>query len=96
MALRLGRPNLWAAAAGASVESCGHGAVVYIDETGSVGAGAAKQDQLIVVGGEVVDESAVQALTSTMRKVALDHLGWLPANEPIFGTTRPMGLELVR
>lgn len=57
---------------------------VYIDETGSVGPGAAKQNQLILVG-VVVDESSVQPLTSAMRKVAMDHLGWLPADLEFHG-----------
>jgi hypothetical protein len=51
--------------------------LVYIDETGSVGRGAARQNQLIVVG-IMVDESAVQPLDSALRQVARDHLGWFP------------------
>lgn len=50
---------------------------VYIDETGSVGKGAAKQPQLILVA-LLVDEDKVSPLGKAMRRVAMDHLGWFP------------------
>lgn len=46
---------------------------IYIDETGSVGKGAAKQPQLILVA-VIVDEDKVQPLGEAMRKVAVEHL----------------------
>lgn len=57
---------------------------VYVDETGSVGAGAAKQHQLTVVG-IIVDESSVQPLDAALRQVARDHLGWSPADLEFHG-----------
>lgn len=50
---------------------------VYIDETGSVGKGAAKQPQLILAA-VLVPEDQVQPLSRAMRKVATTHLDWLP------------------
>jgi hypothetical protein len=50
---------------------------VYIDETGSVGKGAAKQPYFMLVA-VIVHEDKVQRLGNAMREVARDHLGSLP------------------
>src|SRR5215469_2006157 len=52
---------------------------VYIDETGSVGKGAARQPYLILAA-VIVPEEKVQPLSFAMREVAFTHLGWLPAD----------------
>src|SRR5262249_12009042 len=57
---------------------------IYIDETGSVGKGAAKQPQLILVA-VIVDEDKVKPLGAAMRRVAMDHLGWLPEDFEFHG-----------
>lgn len=57
---------------------------VYIDETGSVGKGAAKQPYLILAA-VLVPEDKVQPLGHAMRKVAVDHLGWLPSDFEFHG-----------
>jgi len=49
----------------------------YVDETGSVGTGAAQQPYLTLVA-VLIHEDNVQPLSHGMRKVAFDHLGWLP------------------
>ena len=51
--------------------------LVYIDETGSVGKGAAKQPYLILVA-VLIPEDKVQPLSRAMREVAFNHLDWLP------------------
>jgi hypothetical protein len=58
---------------------------VYIDETGSVGAGAKRQPYLTVVAA-IVDEEMVQPLSEGLRRVAWDHLGWLPADLEFHGS----------
>jgi len=57
---------------------------VYIDETGSVGTGGARQPYLILAA-VVVHEDAVQPLSEGLRQVAFDHLGWLPADFEFHG-----------
>lgn len=51
---------------------------VYIDETGSVGTGGARQPHRTLVAA-VVDEAQVRALSDNLRSVAMRRLGWLPA-----------------
>ena len=50
---------------------------VYLDETGSVGKGAANQPELRLVAA-IVDESQVMPLGQSMKQVARDHLGGRP------------------
>jgi len=57
---------------------------IYIDETGSVGASASSQPFLTLVA-VLVHEDKVQALTKSLRKVAMHHLGWLPADFEFHG-----------
>ncbi len=57
---------------------------VYIDETGSVGKGAARQPYL-TLAAVLVPENAVRPLSETMRGVAFDHLGWIPDNFEFHG-----------
>lgn len=49
---------------------------IYIDETGSVGTGSAQQPYLTLVA-VIVHEDKVRPLAAA-RKVAFNHLGWLP------------------
>ena len=58
---------------------------VYIDETGSVGRGARSQPFLTLVA-VVVDESTVQPLAERMDALAMEHLGWIPADFEFHGT----------
>ena len=58
--------------------------LVYIDETGSAGRGAAKQPLLTLVG-ILVDEEKVQPLRESVDRVAWDHLGWRPADFELHG-----------
>lgn len=57
---------------------------VYIDETGSVGKGAARQNQLTVVAA-VVDERAVRPLGEALRALTRRHLGWIPPEMEFHG-----------
>lgn len=57
---------------------------IYLDETGSVGKGAAKQPQLILVA-VMVDEDKVKPLGKAMRRVAMDHLEWVPEDFEFHG-----------
>jgi hypothetical protein len=57
---------------------------IYIDETGSVGKGAAKQPQLILVA-VMVDEDKVKPLGKAMQRVAMDHLEWFPEDFEFHG-----------
>lgn len=59
--------------------------LVYIDETGSVGKGAARQPLLTLVA-VLVDVEKVQPLAEAIRQVAWDHLGWVPAEFELHGT----------
>ncbi|OZD55589.1 hypothetical protein CH252_06960 [Rhodococcus sp. 06-1477-1B] len=52
--------------------------LVYIDETGSVGRGARNQPYLTLVA-VIVGESAVQPLAERLQRLAMEHLGWIPA-----------------
>jgi hypothetical protein len=58
--------------------------LVYIDETGSVGTGGKRQPYLTLVAA-IVDETMVQPLYQGLRKVAWDHLGWVPADLEFHG-----------
>jgi hypothetical protein len=58
--------------------------LVYIDETGSVGAGGTTQPYLTLVG-VIVPENKVRALTSEMRRTCTTHLGWVPADFEFHG-----------
>jgi hypothetical protein len=57
---------------------------VYIDETGSVGKGAAKQPYL-TLAAVLIPEDKVRPLSQAMRSVASDHLGWLPSEFEFHG-----------
>ena len=57
---------------------------VYIDETGSVGTGCARQPFLTLVA-VVVNEDKVQPLSQGLRQVTIDHLGWEPADFEFHG-----------
>ena len=57
---------------------------VYVDETGSVGTGGAQQPYL-TLAAVLVPEEKVRPLGVAMRKVAFDHLGWLPADFEFHG-----------
>lgn len=54
---------------------------VYIDETGADG----KKQPILTLAAVIVDEEMVQPLSEGMRKVAFDHLGWLPADFEFHG-----------
>lgn len=58
--------------------------LVYIDETGSVGKGAKKQE-LLTLAAVLVHEDQVQPLAEAFRKVARKHLEWLPADFELHG-----------
>lgn len=58
--------------------------LVYIDETGSSGAGASSQPCLTLVA-VIVHEDKVRALTSAMQKVTMQHLGWIPEDFEFHG-----------
>jgi len=58
--------------------------LAYIDETGSVGTGAATQPYLTLVA-VIVHEDNVRHLTSAMQNVAMTHLGWIPADFEFHG-----------
>lgn len=64
--------------------TCGVARLVYIDETGSVGRAAKGQPSLILVG-VIVNEDKVQPLSSALVQVAMDHLGWRPAEFELHG-----------
>lgn len=66
--------------------------LVYLDETGSVGRGARTQRYLTLVAA-VVDESAVQPLADRMQQIAMEHLGWIPAEFEFHGTVLWNGNE---
>ena len=53
--------------------------LVYLDETGSVGRGARNQPFLKLVA-VVVDEGKVQQLQARFQALAMEHLGWVPAD----------------
>lgn len=57
---------------------------VYIDETGSVGTGGARQPHLTLVAA-IVDEDAVQPLARDLSGLAMKHLGWVPADFEFHG-----------
>jgi len=57
---------------------------IYLDETGSVGKGAAMQPQLILVA-VMVDEDKVKPLGKAIRTVAMDHLEWVPEDFEFHG-----------
>jgi hypothetical protein len=57
---------------------------VYIDETGSVGKGAAKQP-FLTLAAVLIPEDKVQPLSHAMREVAFNHLGWLPSDFEFHG-----------
>jgi hypothetical protein len=57
---------------------------VYIDETGSVGKGGAKQPYL-TLAAVLTPEDQVQPLARAMRAVAFEHLGWLPKDFEFHG-----------
>lgn len=57
---------------------------VYIDETGSVGAGGSHQPYL-TLAAVLVPEDDVRPLGDAMREVAWDHLGWVPADFEFHG-----------
>lgn len=57
---------------------------VYIDETGSVGKGAAKQPYL-TLAAVLTPEDQVQPLAQAMREVTLEHLGWVPSDFELHG-----------
>lgn len=58
--------------------------LVYIDETGSAGRGARKQRYLTLVA-VIVEDLAVQQLSTRMRKLTMEHLGWIPASFEFHG-----------
>ena len=58
---------------------------VYIDETGSVGTGGARQPFLTLVAA-IVDESMVRPLAKGFGRLALDHLGWIPEDFELHGS----------
>lgn len=58
--------------------------LVYIDETGSVGKGAKKQ-QVLTLAAVLVHEDNVQALAEAFREVARKHLGLVPAGFELHG-----------
>ncbi len=57
---------------------------VYIDETGSVGAGGSHQP-FLTLAAVLVPEDDVRPLGKAMREVAWDHLGWLPTDFEFHG-----------
>lgn len=65
---------------------------VYIDETGSVGAGANSQPYLTLVA-VIVDESMVQPLARGLKGVARDHLGWVPDDFEFHGSEIWQGMK---
>lgn len=52
---------------------------VYIDETGPVGTNLERQPMLRLAA-VLVDEESVMPLAKRLRELAMDHLGWLPAD----------------
>ena len=58
--------------------------LVYLDETGSAGKGARSSPYLTLVGA-VVDETSVQQLADRMQALALERLGWIPADFEFHG-----------
>jgi hypothetical protein len=65
---------------------------VYVDETGSVGTGAAAQPYL-TIAAVLVPEEKVRPLAKALEDVAWKHLGWLPSGfefhgHEIWGGTR--------
>lgn len=58
--------------------------LVYIDETGSVGTGDARQPYLTLVA-VIVNEEMVQPLNRGLRDLAFTHLGYIPAGFEFHG-----------
>ena len=58
--------------------------LVYIDETGSSGRSWGRSAYLSLVG-VVVEETQVQPLAESLKRVALEHLGWPPAGFEFHG-----------
>lgn len=59
--------------------------LVYIDETGSVGRGARSQP-LLTVAAAIVKEEHVQPLRKSLQNIAMQHLGWVPADLEFHGS----------
>jgi hypothetical protein len=57
---------------------------VYVDETGSP-RGSLKKHRYLQIVAAIVDEENVRALGDSLRQVAVDHLGWFPAEFEFHG-----------
>jgi hypothetical protein len=57
---------------------------VYIDETGSA-TGSLKKHPYLMLVAAIVDESSVRALAAGLRRVALEHLEWIPPDVEFHG-----------
>jgi hypothetical protein len=68
---------------------------VYVDETGSVGTGGARQPYLTLVA-VIVDEEMVQPLSVGLEQVLWDHLGWVGADVELHGNEIWQGTKLWR
>jgi hypothetical protein len=59
--------------------------LVYIDETGMDGTPGGGTQPLLTLVGVMAEEDVVQPLTQAMRDVAMEHLGWVPADLEFHG-----------
>jgi hypothetical protein len=65
---------------------------VYVDETGSVGTGGAAQPHL-TLAAVLVPEEKVRPLHQALDRVAMEHLGWMPADFEFHGHEIWQGTE---